>query len=126
MADFGGIEVVFDDGKDLEPQLPGNDDALGTAVAAERDRLCADAVSLEPRDDLGQFGSGLGGGQHLASTRGRHGVEGIRKPYVFRYACTHQDHLVVHRPKHPLGDGVEGTPAGTKPRPPAARCCPPG
>lgn len=39
VAGFGGVEVVFDGGQDLEPQLPGNDDTLGSTVASEGDRL---------------------------------------------------------------------------------------
>jgi hypothetical protein len=60
LAGFGGVELVFDGRQDLEPQLPGQDDPLGAAMAAERDGLGADAAALELRSDLGQFGPGAG------------------------------------------------------------------
>lgn len=63
LTGLGGIELVLDGRKDLEPQLPGDDDALGTAVASERDRCGANTLTFELGDDLGELRPGFGRGK---------------------------------------------------------------
>lgn len=61
-----GIEVVFDGGKQLQPEGPRQDHALGTAMASEGHRLRRSSVSLELPEDLGETVPGLSRCQHLA------------------------------------------------------------
>lgn len=65
LAGFQGVESVLDCGEDLKPQLPGDDDTLGSTVAAKRDRFRGGAVAFKVRCDLGQLGPDLGSRQNL-------------------------------------------------------------
>jgi hypothetical protein len=83
LAGFQGVESVLDCGEDLKPQLPGDDDTLGSTVAAKRDRFRGGAVAFKVRCDLGQLGPDLGSRQNLGWSSRCHGENAIQNLYVF-------------------------------------------
>lgn len=66
------VEVVLDGGKQLQPERPREDHALGTSMASEGHRLRRSPLSLELPEDFRETIPGLSRCQHLAVPDGRH------------------------------------------------------
>jgi hypothetical protein len=115
VAGVPGPKKVRDGGQAVTRQVLRDDDSLGPAVTAERDRLCGGALALELRGDRRQPCSSIGGGKNLGRSRGRPGRRAAPNLCVFGPGCRDEPIVAGRAAQQPdIALAARRSAAGTK------------